>query len=67
MLPSMNQPGKNFLRRKWINPAIAHYASKFNRTWRQGHKIFLRDVGLLRPKNDSKISAYCFEKISLAH
>jgi radical SAM superfamily enzyme YgiQ (UPF0313 family) len=46
---------KKFLRGKWIDLGLAHYARNLNRLWKKKNKTFLKVVDLIASKKDAKI------------
>ena len=46
---------KKFLRGKWIDLGLAHYARNLNRLWKKKNKTFLKVVKLMASKKDAKI------------
>jgi radical SAM superfamily enzyme YgiQ (UPF0313 family) len=46
---------KKFLRGKWIDLGLAHYARNLNRLWKKKNKTFLKVVDLIASKKDPKI------------
>ncbi len=46
---------KKFLRGKWIDLGLAHYARNLNRLWQKKNRTFLKVVDLMASKKDAKI------------
>jgi anaerobic magnesium-protoporphyrin IX monomethyl ester cyclase len=56
---------KKFLRGKWIDLGLAHYARNLNRLWKKKNKTFLKVVDLIASKKDTKIVIDYKHKTSL--
>ncbi len=56
---------KKFLRGKWIDLGLAHYARNLNRLWQKKNKTFLKVVDLIASKKDAKIIIDYKQNISL--
>jgi anaerobic magnesium-protoporphyrin IX monomethyl ester cyclase len=56
---------KKFLRGKWIDLGLAHYARNLNRLWQKKNKTFLKVVDLIASKKDAKIVIDYKQNISL--
>ncbi len=56
---------KKFLRGKWIDLGLAHYARNLNRLWQKRNKTFLKVVDLIASKKDAKIVIDYKQNISL--
>jgi len=52
---SLFEIAKKFLRGKWIDLGLAHYARNLNRLWKKKNKTFLKVVDLIASKKDAKI------------
>jgi radical SAM superfamily enzyme YgiQ (UPF0313 family) len=52
---SLSEIVKKFLRGKWIDLGLAHYARNLNRMWKKRNKTFLKVVDLIATKKDAKI------------
>ncbi len=62
---SMFEIAKKFLRGKWIDLGLAHYARNLNRMWKKKNKTFLKVVDLIASKKDAKIVIDYKQNISL--
>jgi radical SAM superfamily enzyme YgiQ (UPF0313 family) len=56
---------KKFIRGKWIDLGLAHYARNLNRMWKKKNKTFLKVVDLIASKRDAKIVIDYKQNISL--
>lgn len=56
---------KKFIRGKWIDLGLAHYARNLNRLWQKRNKTFLKVVALLKPKQGTRISIDYKEEVRL--
>lgn len=52
---SVFEIGKRFLRGKWLDFGLAHYARNLNRAWKKKNKKFLKVVNLIAPRKDADI------------
>jgi len=62
---SWMQTVKKFLRLRWLDVGVAHYARKLNRLWQRNNRTFLTAVSLLGPKKNVSVSVDYRENINL--
>ncbi|MGB8952489.1 MAG: radical SAM protein [Candidatus Aminicenantales bacterium] len=62
---SLKEMAKKFIKGKWLDLGIAHYARNLNRMWQRRNRLFLKAISLLRPMRGAKISIDYKEEIIL--